>query len=216
MRKQLLVMFTVWAAMHAAHAQEATTRRAREVIDLTAQFERCRLDAPGFAERSEPVHDAWKRRHARVIADHERTIELKVRVARRSDTMLPLRLCTDDWLRGIEPLTRTPDARFHSVEKTWTVFVAALMNADRAAVLECLSGRLAIGWKDRALRLSNEDLRRIGASLRAFKVQWGDDYEKEGLVADDAQRVFGIAFRSVNEEWKITEFGGTASASPAQ
>ena len=45
-------------------------------------------------------------------------------------------------------------------------------------------------------------------------MQWGDDYEKEGLVADNDNRAVGIAFRNVNEEWKITDWGGAAPALP--
>lgn len=219
MQKKVLLWVLLSVFALAAGAQEAppVTRRAREIIDLGAQFERCRLDAPGFAEKSAGVHAAWTRRHAAVLSQYERTIELKVRVGRRSENMLPLRLCTDDWLRAIEPLSRAPDARFQTVEKTWQVFVLALMNADRGTVLECLSGRLAARWQERAARLSNEDLRRIGASIRGFKLQWGDDYAKEGLVADADNRVVGVAFtRNVNEEWRISEFGAAATTAPAQ
>jgi hypothetical protein len=54
--------------------------------------------------------------------------------------------------------------------------------------------------------MTDEDLRRIGGGIRAFKVQWGDDYLKEALAASDDNKVSGIAFRSINEEWKISEF----------
>jgi len=43
-------------------------------------------------------------------------------------------------------------------------------------------------------------------AIRAFKVQWGDDYLKEALAGGDNDRVSAIAFRSINEEWKISEF----------
>jgi len=128
-----------------------------------------------------------------------------------------MRLCTDDWLRAIEPLTRAPDPRFSTVEKTWQVFMGALMTGDRAAALKCLGGKAEARWRQRTETMSDDDLRRVGASIRALKVQWGDDYEKEGLVADTGNRIIGIAFRNINEEWKITELGGApAAALPAQ
>lgn len=187
------------------------TRRKREIIDLTAQFQRCRADVPGFAEKSAVLYDAWIHRHGATLAEYERLLAVKVRAGRRGEMTLPLRLCTDDWLHAIEPLSRAPDARFQTVEKTWQVFLGALMTGDRATVLNCLSGPALLRWQARAQPLNDEDMRRIAASVRALKVQWGDDYEKEGLVADVENRVVGIAFRNVNEEWKITELGGAPS-----
>jgi hypothetical protein len=184
------------------------TKRKRDVLELSAQFERCRADAPGFAEKSQEVYTAWRHRHAAVIAEYEKVLMAKVRAGRRGEATLPLSLCTEEWLRAIEPLSRMPDARYQSVEKTWQLFLGALMTGDRVTALNCLSGRAQARWKVRTETMSDDELRRIGASIRALKVQWGDDYEKEGLVADTGNRVIGIAFRNVNEEWKITELGG--------
>lgn len=190
------------------------TKRKRDVIELAAQFERCRADAPGFAEKSAAVYAAWTRRHAATLAEFDKVLAAKVRAGRRGENTLPLRLCTDDWLRAIEPLSRMPDPRFVTVEKTWQVFMGALMTGDRAAAMNCLAGRAEARWKERVEKLSDEQLRQIASSIRALKVQWGDDYEKEGLVADTDNRAVGIAFRNVNEEWKITDWGGAAPALP--
>lgn len=193
------------------------SKRKREVLDLSAQFERCRADVPGFAEKSALVYVAWRQRHAGVIAEYDKLLAAKVRAGRRGEATLPLSQCTDDWLRAIEPLTRMPDARFETVEKTWQVFLGALMTGDRATALACLGGKAEARWKQRVERMSDEDLRQIATTIRAMKVQWGDDYEKEGLVADTENRVVGIAFRNVNEEWKITGLGGApAVALPVQ
>jgi hypothetical protein len=191
------------------------TKRKRDILELAAQFERCRADAPGFAEKSAPVYAAWTQRHAAVLSEYDRLLTAKVRAGRRGEATLPLSLCTEDWLRQIEPLTRTPDPRFHTVEKTWQVFMGALMTGDRAAALSCMVGKAESRWKQRVEKMSDEELRRIAASIRALKVQWGDDYEKEGVIADTDNRVVGVAFRNVNEEWKITEFGGAAAPLPA-
>jgi hypothetical protein len=193
------------------------TKRKRDVLEISAQFERCRADAPGFAETSAAVYAAWTRRHAAVLAEYDKQLVAKVRASRRGETSLPVRLCTEDWLRAIEPLTRTPDARFSTVEKTWQVFMGALMTGDRETVLKCLGGKAEARWRQRTEAMSDDELRRVGASIRALKVQWGDDYEKEGLVADVENRVIGIAFRNINEEWKITDLGGAPTAAlPAQ
>jgi hypothetical protein len=183
------------------------TKRKREIIDLTAQFQRCRADVPGFAEKSAVVYDAWIHRHGATMAEYERLLTAKVRAGRRGEMTLPLRLCTDDWLRAIEPLSRTPDTRLQTVEKTWQVFLGALMTGDRATVLDCLSGPALLRWQARSQQLNDDEMRRIAASVRALKVQWGDDYDKEGLVTDVENRVVGIAFHNINEEWKITELG---------
>lgn len=188
-------------------------RRKREVLELSAQLERCRADVPGFAEKSAPVYAAWKRRHAPVLTEYDKLLSAKVRAGRRGEVTLPLNACTDEWLRQIEPLARAPDPRFQSVEKTWQVFLGALMTGDRATVLNCLGGRAHARWKERAPTLSDEDMRRVATSIRGLKVQWGDDYEKEGLVADSGNRAVGIAFRNINEEWKITELGGASAVS---
>jgi hypothetical protein len=193
------------------------SKRKREVLDLSAQFERCRADMPGFAEKSALVYVAWRQRHAEVIAEYDKLLAAKVRAGRRGEMTLPLSQCTDDWLRTIEPLTRMPDPRFQTVEKTWQVFLGALMTGDRTTALNCLGGKAEARWKQRVERMSDEDLRQIATTIRAMKVQWGDDYEKEGLVADTENRVVGIAFRNVNEEWKITGLGGApAVALPVQ
>jgi hypothetical protein len=193
------------------------TKRKRDVLEIAAQFERCRADAPGFAETSAAIYAAWTRRHAGVLAEYDKQLAAKVWASRRGETTLPLRLCTEDWLRAIEPLTRVPDPRFSTVEKTWQVFMGALMTGDRAAALKCLGDKAEARWRQRTEAMSDDDLRQVGASIQALKVQWGDDYEKEGLVADTGNRVIGIAFRNVNEEWKITELGGApAAALPAQ
>jgi len=191
------------------------TRRKREVLELSAQLERCRADAPGFAEKSAAVYAAWTGRHAAVLAEYGRLLAAKVRAARRGEATLPLRNCTEEWLAGIEPLSRMPDPRFQTVEKTWQAFMGALMTGDRVTALSCLDGTAQARWKERVEGLSDDDLRRLGASVRGLKVQWGDDYEKEGVVADTDNRVMGIAFRNVNEEWKITEMGGTPIPVPA-
>ena len=193
------------------------TKRKRDVLELAAQFERCRADAPGFAEKSAPIYAAWTRRHAAVLSEYDRLLTAKVRASRRGEASLPMRLCTEEWLRGIEPLTRVPDPRFSTVEKTWQLFMGALMTGDREAALNCLGGRAEARWKERVEAMSDDDLRRIGASIRALQVRWGDDYEKEGVVADTTNRLLGIAFRNVNEEWKITEMGPSPTpALPAQ
>jgi hypothetical protein len=191
------------------------TRRARDVLELTAQLERCRADAPGFAEKSAAVHAAWTRRHAAVLATYEKQLAARVRGSRRGEAGLSLATCTDDWLRGIEPLSRMPDGRFATVEKTWQVFMGALMTGDRSTALNCLDGRVGVRWKARIDTMKDEDLRRIAASIRGLKVQWGDDYEKEGLVADTENRAVAVAFRSINEEWKIVDWGGPAVTAPA-
>lgn len=185
------------------------TRRKREVIELSAQFERCRADAPGFAEKSAAVYAAWSQRHAAVMSEYRKVLAAKVRSARRGEATLPLRNCTEEWLAGIEPLSRMPDPRFQTVEKTWQAFMGALMTGDRMTALSCLGGSAQARWRERVEGLSDDDLRRLGASIRGLKVQWGDDYEKEGVVADTENRVMGIAFRNVNDEWKITEMGGS-------
>jgi hypothetical protein len=190
------------------------TKRKRDILELAAQFERCRADVPGFAEKSAPVYAAWTRRHASVLAEYDKLLVAKVRAGRRGEMTLPLRLCTDEWISSIEPLTRMPDARYQSVEKTWQVFLGALMTGDRTTLLNCLSGRAAARWQERASQLTDEDMRRMAASIRGLKVQWGDDYEKEGLVADTDNRVAGIAFRNINEEWKITELGAAPAGAP--
>jgi hypothetical protein len=187
------------------------TKRKRDILEMSAQFQRCRADMPGFAEKSEATYAAWIRRHGPVLAEYERELAIKVRAGRRGEATLPLRICTDEWLHSLEPLTRTPDARFGTVEKTWQVFMGALMTGDRTTAIGCLAGRAETRWKDRVERLSDDDLRRIAASIRALKVQWGDDYEKEGVVADMENRAVGIAFRNVNEEWKITDWGTPAA-----
>ena len=187
------------------------TKRKRDILEISAQLERCRADAPGFAEKSAPVYAAWQRRHAAVLSEYGKLLTTKVRAARRGEATLPMRLCTEEWLREIEPLSRMPDARFQTVEKTWQVFMGALMTGDRQALLDCLAGSAESRWKQRADHLSDEDMRRIGGSIRGLKVQWGDDYEKEGLVADNENRVTGIAFRNVNEEWKIVELGSATT-----
>lgn len=187
------------------------TRRKREVLALSAQFERCRADVPGFAERSALIYAAWTRRHADVLNAYQRQLAAKVRASRRGESTLPLQACTDDWLRSIEPLSRMPDARFATVEKTWQVFMGALMTGDRETAMACLSGSASLRWKTRVENLTNEELRTIASSIRALKVQWGDDYAKEGVIADTEDRVVGIAFQNVNEEWKITDWGGAAA-----
>ena len=187
------------------------TKRTRDVLELAAQFERCRADLPGFADKSAAIYAAWTHRQAAVLSAYAAQLAAKVRAGRRGEATLPLALCTDGWLQAIEPLTHMPDARFNSVEKTWQVFMGALMTGDRDAAVNCLAGRAASRWKARVATLSDDDLRRVGASIRALKVEWGDDYEKEGLVADTENRAVGIAFRNINEEWKITELGGTTT-----
>ena len=181
------------------------TRRMREVIDLTALLERCRADEPGFSERSAALYQAWRVRHAVTLAAHQTLLAAKVRDYRRGGGGMSPQACSDEWLRTLEPLARMPDARFSSVEKTWALFVEALKAADRATALNCLAGPAEARWRARVNNLADADLRRIGSAIRALKVQWGDDYLKEGLAAADDNKVSGIAFRSINEEWKITE-----------
>lgn len=187
------------------------TKRNRDVLELAAQFERCRADLPGFADKSAAIYAAWTHRQAAVLSEYGSLLAAKLRAGRRGEMTLPLGVCTDDWLRAIEPLTHMPDPRFNSVEKTWQVFMGALMTGDRGAAVNCLAGRAEARWNARVAAMSDDDLRRIGASIRALKVQWGDDYEKEGLVADTENRAVGIAFRNINEEWKITELGGATT-----
>jgi hypothetical protein len=189
------------------------TKRKRDILELSAQFERCRADVPGFAEQSATLYAAWKQRHAAVLAEYRKLLAAKVRAGRRGELTLPLSLCTDEWLRQIEPLSRLPDPRFQTVEKTWEAFLGALMTGDRATLLNCLSGPAEARWKEHADRLSDEDMRRVAASVRGLKVQWGDDYEKEGLVTDNDNHLAAIAFRNVNEEWKITELGAASTVS---
>jgi hypothetical protein len=187
------------------------TKRKRDVLETSAQFERCRADVPGFAEKSAVIYAAWRQRHRAVLAEYSQLLSAKVRAGRRGELTLPLQLCTDEWLAEIEPLSRMPDPRFQTVEKTWQVFLGALMTGDRDTLMNCLAGRAELRWKQRTARLSDEDMRRIAGSIRGLKVQWGDDYEKEGLVADNDNRVTGIAFRNVNEEWKIVELGNATT-----
>ena len=45
-------------------------------------------------------------------------------------------------------------------------------------------------------------------------MEWGHDHEQEGLVADTNARAYGIAFRSINEEWTIKQPGAASMAAP--
>lgn len=187
-------------------ASAIPTRRMREVLDLTALLERCRADEPGFSERSAPLYQAWRVRHAGTLTTHKTLLAAKVRDYRRGGGGMSPQACSDDWLHTLEPLARMPDARFSTVERTWALFVDALKAADRTTAMNCLAGPAEARWRARVDKLADEDLRRIGGAIRALKVQWGDDYMKEALAAGDDNRVSGIAFRSINEEWKINEF----------
>ena len=181
------------------------TRRMREVLDMTALLERCRADEPGFADRSAPLYQAWKVRHAVTLATHKALLAAKVREYRRGAGGMPPQACSEEWMHGLEPMARMPDPRFASVEKTWLRFVEALKVADRATALSCLHGSADARWRSRITTVSDEDLRRIGRAIRDFKVQWGDVYLKEALAAGDDNRVTAVAFRSINEEWEISD-----------
>ena len=183
----------------------ALTPRKREVLDLTARLERCRADQPGFAVRTEDLHRSWRRRHAGTLAEYGRMLATKVRLARPDAAA-----CSDEWLRELEPLAREPDPRFGTVEKTWQVFVGGLLAADRARVMSCVTGPVARVLRERLDRMSDTDLRRMGANIRELKLLWGDDYDREGLVVH-GDRVDGIVFRrNVNEEWKVREMKSAA------
>lgn len=182
------------------------TRRMREILDLTALLERCRADEPGFSERSAPLYEAWRVRHALTLAAHKTLLAAKVRDYRRGGGGISPQACSEEWLHTLEPMARMPDTRFSSVEKTWMLFVDALKAADRTTALNCLAGPAEARWRSRVNKLADEDLRRIGGGIRTLKVQWGDDYMKEALAAGDDNKVSGVAFRSINEEWKISEF----------
>lgn len=187
-------------------ASSIPTKRMREILDLTALLERCRADEPGFSERSAPLYQAWRVRHAVTLATHKALLTAKVRDYRRGAGGMPPQACSEEWMRTLEPMVRMPDPRFSSVEKTWTLFIDALKAADRTTALNCLAGPAEARWRSRVTALADEDLRRIGSAVRSFKVQWGDDYMKEAVAAADDNKVSGIAFRSINEEWKISEF----------
>ncbi|HVE54623.1 MAG TPA: hypothetical protein VNB23_14680 [Ramlibacter sp.] len=207
MKMQTWGMVLVLAFTGAAWADDdegpKPSRRKREVIEITVMLERCRAALPGFAERSEEVYQAWRARHGATLNEFDRSVGPRIRQARRST--MPSPHCTDEWLQEIAPLAQAPDPRFSSVEKTWTVFVEALKAADRATAMNCLTGRAETQWKSRVEKLSNEDLRRIGVAIRSLRIQWGDDYMKEGIVEGDDKRVGAVAFRNRNEEWKIQE-----------
>src|SRR3954468_1796226 len=50
------------AAGHDGDAPFATlTPRKREILDLTARFERCRSDQPGFAASTDELYQVWRR-----------------------------------------------------------------------------------------------------------------------------------------------------------
>jgi hypothetical protein len=181
------------------------TRGKREVLQLTTVLERCRADEPGFAERSAAVYVAWRQRHAATLAEFDRLLAAKVREARRGVAPIPLEMCSDDLLRRLEPLARPPDARLDTAEKTWTLFLTALRSGNREMALRCLTGKAELRWKERAERASDADLRRMADTIRAFKVQWGDDYLKEALAARADNKVSGITFIKFNDEWLISE-----------
>jgi hypothetical protein len=207
MKMPTLLLLLALALTGSAAAEEddlpRPSKRKREVLEITVMLERCRAALPGFAERSEEVYQAWRVRHASTLSEFERAVAPRIKQARRST--MPSPHCTDEWLLEIAPLAQSPDPRFSSVEKTWTVFVEALKAADRATAMNCLTGRAETQWKSRVEKLSNEDLRRIGVAIRNLRIQWGDDYEKEGIVEGEDNRVGGVAFRNRNEEWKIQE-----------
>jgi len=190
----------------AAAAAAVLTPRKREIVELTARLERCRSDQPGFAARTEELYQAWRRRHAATLSDHRQLLALKVRAFSTGDGAA----CSDQWVRELEPLARTPDPRFSSVEKTWAAFVAALQAADRPAILSCVSGPVAQTMGERLEKLPDAELRRMGANIRELKVLWGDDYDREALVVH-GNRVDGVVFhRNVNEEWKLREMKAAA------
>jgi hypothetical protein len=186
------------------------TRRKREVLDVTARFERCRNDVPGFAAISRDVYRAWRERHAATLSEYAGFLGMKVRAFPRGDAAS----CSDEWLGELAALARTPDPRFGTVEKTWELFVNALQAADRPGIMNCVTGPVARSLGERLQKLADADLRRMGVNIRALQVQWGDDYEKEGLVVH-GDRVDGIAFRNVNEEWKIRELRPARGNLPA-
>ncbi|HET8746049.1 MAG TPA: hypothetical protein VFM98_10620, partial [Ramlibacter sp.] len=129
----------------------ALTPRRREVLDLTARFERCRSDEPGFAERTADLYLAWRKRHRETLNEYNHLLATKVRVAARGSPAS----CNEDWIHELEPLTRATDPRFSSVEKTWQVFVDALKAADRAAVMAAVSGPIARSMGERLDKLAD-------------------------------------------------------------
>lgn len=181
------------------------TRGKREVLQLTTMLERCRADQPGFAERSSAVYVAWRQRHAATLQEFDRLLAAKVREARRGVAPIPLEMCSDDLLRRMEPLARPPDARLDTAEKTWNTFLTALRAGNRDMAARCLTGKAEVRWKEKSERASDADLKRMADAIRAFKVQWGDDYLKEALAARADNKVSGITFVRFNDEWLISE-----------
>lgn len=183
---------------------ELLTRGKREVIEFAALLERCRADQPGFADRGAAQLQRWRQRHAATLNEFDKVLATRVKEARRGPSPLPLEFCTDDLLARAETMARPPDTRMDSAEKTWQLFLTALAKGDRATATRCLTGKAEARWKERVDRYSDAELRNMAATIRAFKVQWGDDYLKEALAAQYDNKLLPVTFEKFNDEWRIS------------
>lgn len=184
----------------------------------------CDLAVPGFGEKTADVYRDWRRRNADLIeqierspAFNEQVSEMKGKAAVQSKTVNGLEadryksdmtdICEDAVLVQLS-LDRSagPDPKLATPELTWAYYLESLRSGDRDSALSCLVSTARSKFRDVIKSASDEQLRRMGESMKAFTltgVSFGNF--TEGVATRHDGHTGMIYFQNVGGEWKINE-----------
>lgn len=95
--------------------------------------------------------------------------------------------------------------QFGAPERTWETFRRALSKADRAAIYACLTGNARTIFAGRLHAMSDEQLRRMNASIAELKLATNQGSYQEGLVVQKDGKAGTVVFVKTGANWKIAD-----------
>lgn len=201
-------MILLGVASPALLAQEA------DIVSYGALYKPvCDALVPGFEQSTEAHYARWREQHRDEIAKVEADERFK---ERQRDALRPppseLRAAkvrqitpTCEKLANLFEASAPAEARFSSAERTWETFRGALRNAQRESLAACLFGNARRTFSGRLFAMSDDQLKRMEASIAELKLSQRNGPVHEGVILQKDGKAGTIVFVKVGENWKIGE-----------
>lgn len=176
-----------------------------EMAGTLAQYRRCSERIDGYEEKAEPLVEQWSEASDGMVARFERVLSIgqpQLGVAREPGPDEFAKYC-DQLLVRLAEYAKPRNAAFADPEKTFAVFIEALVNADREKALSTLTPTSRL----RAVieKLPDESLQRMGRTTRLIRMtgEYGDF--RTGIAVRDSGVAAEVQFRSTPRGWLIEQ-----------
>jgi hypothetical protein len=173
----------------------------------------CDRTIAGFQSSTAANYAAWEKANHAAVAALEANTQFQ---AKRREALVPPPAeiaaaktqelqATCERIANLFEAAAPADARFAAPEQTWESFRKALREANRETLLACLTGNALKGFAGPLTAMTDEQLKRMAASIAELKLMQRDGNFQHAVVVQRDGSAGTIVFMKSGANWRIGE-----------